>query len=63
MAHAAEWLAWECGYKTSPHTLPNPLDAEVEAWLGFDEAAWETLKEELAEQFKAAEGLLQAAHS
>ena len=59
VAHAAEWLAWECGYKTSPHTRPHPLDPEIEEWLGFDEATWDTIKQELAAQFKAAEGLLQ----
>ena len=59
--HASEWLAWECGYKTSGHTKASSLDPEVEAWLGFDEAMWETAKAELAIQVKAAESLLQVA--
>lgn len=59
--HAAEWLAWECGYKTSEHTTPCPLDPEVAEWLGFDEAMWEKVKEDLAVQMAAAESLLQVA--
>lgn len=61
IAHAGEWLAWECGYKMCDHTQPHPLDPDVAEWLAFDEAMWETIKEELAVQFKAAEGLLQVA--
>ena len=59
IAHAGEWLAWECGYKMCDHTQPPPLDPEVAEWLAFDDAMWKTIKEELAVQFKAAEGLLQ----
>lgn len=61
IVHAAEWLAWECGYKTSDHTQPGALDSEVAEWLAFDEETWEAVKQELAKQFKEAEGLLQVA--
>ncbi len=61
IGHAAEWFAWECGHKMCDHTIACPLDPGVEEWLAFDPTTWETIKQELAVQFKAAEGLLQVA--
>lgn len=61
VAHAADWLAWECGYAASEHTKGGVLDPQVTEWLNFDEAIWEKLKVDLAEQFKACESLLQIA--
>jgi putative nucleotidyltransferase with HDIG domain len=59
--HAADWLAWECGYAASEHTAGHDLLPEVEEWLAFDAETWGLVKKELAEQFKACEALLQMA--
>jgi HD-like signal output (HDOD) protein len=63
LVHAADWLAWECGYAASEHTAPNDLAPEVREWLGFDDEAMEWAKRELEMQFKAAEELLKIARN
>lgn len=59
--HAGDWLAWQCGYAPSEHTLGEPLDPEVETWLGFDEETLEWAKREVEQQFRGCEDLLRLA--
>lgn len=58
LVHAADWLAWQCGYAPSEHTQPTELAPEVEQWLALDEEGWERVKQEIETQFKACEELL-----
>jgi HD-like signal output (HDOD) protein len=61
IVHAADWLAWQCGYIASEHTQAPELAPEVSEWLGFTEEDWEWAKRELASQFQACEELLRIA--
>ena len=59
--HAADYLAWLCGYAPSEHTQPPELAPEVADWLAFTPEDWEKAKEQLEVQFKACEDLLRIA--
>jgi HD-like signal output (HDOD) protein len=59
--HAADWLAWQCGYAASEHTHGHDLAPEVEEWLAFDEETMDWAKRELEMQVKACEDLLRIA--
>lgn len=59
--HAADWLAWQCGYAASEHTQAPTLTPEAIEWLAFSDEDWEIAKEELAKQYLACEDLLRIA--
>jgi putative nucleotidyltransferase with HDIG domain len=61
IVHAADWLAWECGYISSEHTHGHELAPEVAEWLAFDEATMEAMKEQLKVLFANCTSLLQVA--
>ena len=61
LVHAGNWLAWECGYAASEHTLQDPLDPAVEEWLAFDDDTMDWAKSEVTIQVKACEDLLRMA--
>lgn len=59
--HAADWLAWQCGYVASEHTQPPELAPDVTEWLGFTDEDWDWAKRELETQVQACEELLRIA--
>ena len=61
LVHAGNWLAWECKYQASEHTVAHPLDPVVEEWLALDEETIEWAKQETVQQVKASEDLLRLA--
>ncbi len=61
LIHAADWLAWECGFAPSEHTQGHELAPEVAEWLDFDEETMNWAKRELEMQVKACEDLLRIA--
>lgn len=61
IVHAADWLAWQCGYVASEHTQAPELAPEVAEWLAFTEEDWDWAKRELEAQFHACEELLRIA--
>ncbi len=58
--HAANILAWQCGYISSEHTQPQEMASDVYDWLCFDEATMEWASAELRRQFDSVVGLVQA---
>lgn len=59
--HAADWLAWQCGYAASEHTQPHELTPEIKEWLNMSDEDMEWAKRELASQVQACEALLRIA--
>lgn len=63
IVHAADWMAWQCGYPSSEHTQAPELLPEVVEWLEFDETTLEEIKCEVLQQFLVCEDLLRVAKS
>jgi HD-like signal output (HDOD) protein len=57
--HIANWLAWECGYPSTEHAAKQEPLVEVLEWLGFDEETLELTKNEMVEEIKKSESLVQ----
>lgn len=63
LVHAADRLVWQCGLGSPDNVAVPPMSPVVEAWLGFSDAELEQVKEEILQQFAAAQDLLKLAQA
>jgi HD-like signal output (HDOD) protein len=59
--HAADYFAWQAGYGSTEHLSAPPLCDAVAEWLGFTDADFEWMENELQSQFESARTLVEIA--